>query len=161
MKTLLVLRHGKSSWADPELDDHDRPLKKRGRRGAVSIGEQLRDAGLAPDLVLSSTASRAEATARGCLAASGAAARLEPTRTLYGSGAGRHIEEIGRRARDKDDIVMIVGHNPDLEDLVNLLAGEPVILKTAYLAVIVLDIASWADLARARGRLDRLLRPQV
>ena len=65
-KTLLVLRHGKSSWSDPDLADHDRPLKKRGRRGARSIGEQLRDAGLAPDLVLSSTARRARSTARRC-----------------------------------------------------------------------------------------------
>ena len=158
-KTLLVLRHGKSSWSDPALADHDRPLKKRGRRGARSIGEQLRDAGLAPDLVLSSTARRARSTARRCLEASGGQARLELTRDLYGTGAKRHLEEIGRRARDEDRLVMVVGHNPDLEDLVALLTGEPTTLKTAFLAVIHLEVVHWADLATARGRLDRLLRP--
>jgi phosphohistidine phosphatase len=160
VKTLLVLRHGKSSWAEPDLDDHDRPLKKRGRRGARSIGRQLQQAGLLPDLVLSSTARRARATARRCLAASGAEARLEITRALYGSGARRHLEELGRRARDDDRVVMVVGHNPDLEDLVALLTGEPTPLKTAFLAVITLDVERWPDLATARGRLDRLLRPQ-
>lgn len=160
MKTLLILRHGKSSWADGSLDDHDRPLKKRGRRGARSIGTQLREAGITPDLVLSSTARRARATARRCLEAHGAEARLELTRDLYGSGARRHIEEIGRRARDRDSVVMVVGHNPDLEDLVALLTGEPVRLKTAYLAAIALEISDWAELATARGTLERLFRPE-
>ena len=159
MKTLLVLRHGKSSWSDPGLADHDRPLKKRGRRGAKSIGRQLHDAGLEPDLVLSSTARRARATARRCLAAGGFEPRLELTRDLYGSGAKRHLEVIGRQARDEDGTVMVVGHNPDLEDLIAVLTGEPVTLKTAYLAVVSLDVASWADLASARGQLDRLLQP--
>lgn len=159
MKTLLVLRHGKSSWSDPGLEDHDRPLKKRGRRGARSIGEQLREAHLLPDLVLSSTARRARSTARRCLDAGGGDGRLELTRDLYGTGARRHLEVIGRLARDTAATVMVVGHNPDLEDLVALLTGEPITLKTAYLAVISLDIDSWADLATARGRLDRLFQP--
>ena len=159
MKTLLVLRHGKSSWSDPNLDDHDRPLKKRGRRSAGSIGEQLLEAGLLPDLVLSSTARRAHSTARRCLDAGGSTARLEVTRELYGTGARRHLEVISRLAGDDEAAVMVVGHNPDLEDLVALLTGEPVTLKTAYLAAVSLDIDSWTDLATARGRLDRLLRP--
>ena len=158
-RTLLVLRHGKSSWADPALDDHDRPLKDRGRRGAASIGRQLRETGLLPDLALSSTARRAHSTARRCLEAGGAQAPLQLTRQLYGSGAQRHLEEISRRAADEHDTVLVVGHNPDLEDLVALLTGEPVILKTAFLAVVSLEIDDWADLAAARGRLTRLLRP--
>ena len=159
MRTLLVLRHGKSSWSDPALDDHDRPLKKRGRRGAKSIGQQLRDAGLEPDRVLSSTARRARSTAERCLAAGGFDCPIELTRDLYASGAKRHLEVIGRRAGKADRTVMVVGHNPDLEDLVAVLAGEPITLKTAYLAVLSLDTARWSDLASARGRLDRLLSP--
>ncbi len=159
-RTLLILRHGKSSWADPTLDDHDRPLKGRGRRGAVSIGRQLREAGLLPDLALSSTARRARSTARRCLKASGAQAPLQVTRELYGGGAPRHLEEISRRAEDDHDTVLVVGHNPDLEDLVATLTGEPVTLKTAFLAVLSLEVDEWADLATARGRLVRLLRPQ-
>ena len=159
MKTLLILRHGKSSWADPGLDDHERPLKKRGRRSARSIGEQLSKAGLQPDLVLSSTARRARSTAHRCLAAAGVEAPIELTRDLYATGAARHLEEISRRAANEHRTVMVVGHNPDLEDLVAVLTGEPTTLKTAYLAAISLKIESWANLATARGRLDLLLRP--
>jgi phosphohistidine phosphatase len=159
VKTLLVLRHGKSSWGDPALDDHDRPLKRRGRRGARSIGRQLRESGILPDLALSSTARRARSTARRCLTASGAQARLELTRDLYGTGATRYIEEIERRAGGQHATVMVVGHNPDVEQLVEALTGEPTVLKTAYLAAVSLDIDSWADLATARGRLRCLLRP--
>ncbi len=159
MKTLLILRHGKSSWADPSLDDHDRPLKKRGRRGARSIGRQLLEAGLVPDLVLSSTARRAHSTARHCVEECGSKARIELTRNLYGTGAARHLEEIGRCGREGDATVMVVGHNPDLEELVAVLTGESTTLKTAFLAAITLDIESWADLATSRGRLLRVLRP--
>ena len=158
-KTLLVLRHGKSSWADTSLADHDRPLKKRGRRGARSIGRQLREAGLIPDLVISSTARRARATARRTIEASGAETPLELTRDLYAAGPRSYLEELGRRAHDEQDTVMVVGHNPGLEELVSVLTGEETTLKTAYLAVISLDVDSWADAATARGRLEQLLRP--
>ena len=112
-----------------------------------------------PDLVLSSTARRARSTARRCLAASGAEAPLQLTRALYDSGAAGHLVEIARWAGDAHATVLVVGHNPDLEDLVETLTGEPVTLKTAFLAVISLDLDNWADLATARGRLGRLLRP--
>ena len=159
MKTLLVLRHGKSSWADPSLSDHDRPLKKRGKKGARSIGAQLQEAGILPDLVISSTARRARSTARRCLEASGAQAPIELTRDLYGTGAARYLEEIGRRAGEKHSTVLVVGHNPDVEDLVAALTGESLTLKTAYLAAISLDVDSWSDLATAPGRLELALRP--
>src|SRR4029450_11617432 len=63
MKTLLVLRHAKSSWNDPALDDHERPLNKRGRRDAPRMGELVREYGLIPDIVISSDAVRARLTA--------------------------------------------------------------------------------------------------
>jgi phosphohistidine phosphatase len=63
MKTLLVLRHAKSSWSDPALDDHERPLNKRGRRDAPRMGELVREYGLIPDVVISSDAVRARLTA--------------------------------------------------------------------------------------------------
>ena len=63
MKTLLVLRHAKSSWNDPALDDHERPLNKRGRRDAPRMGALVREYGLIPDLVISSDAVRARLTA--------------------------------------------------------------------------------------------------
>ncbi len=159
MKTLLVLRHGKSSWSDPALADHDRPLKKRGRRGARSIGAQLAARDLLPDLVLSSTARRARGTARRCAAAAGGEPRQIATRELYGTGAKHHLEVIAEQAADSEATVMVVGHNPDLENLVKRLTGERVRLKTAYLAVIELPVDGWQELAGARGRLALLLTP--
>ena len=70
-----------------------------------------------------------------------------------------HLEVIGRLAGCEAAVVMVVGHNPDLEGLVELLTGAPTTLKTAFLAAVSLDIESWADLATTRGRLRCLLRP--
>lgn len=64
IKTLLILRHGKSSWKLPELADHDRPLNKRGKRDAPKIGNLLKEKDLVPDLIISSNAVRAEKTAK-------------------------------------------------------------------------------------------------
>jgi phosphohistidine phosphatase len=63
MKTLLIMRHAKSSWKDPDLPDHDRPLNKRGKHDAPSMGKLLKDEDLIPDLIISSTAARAKKTA--------------------------------------------------------------------------------------------------
>lgn len=109
--------------------------------------------------MLSSTARRAQATARRALAASGGEGRLELTRELYGTGVDRHLAVIAEQARDADERVMVVGHNPDLEQLARRLVGQPVTLKTAYLAVVDLDLDGWQGLAAASGRLRRLLTP--
>ncbi len=159
MRSLLVLRHGKSSWGDPQLADHDRPLKKRGKRGARSIGEQLRARELIPDLVLSSTARRARGTARRCIEACGGGPELVLSRELYGTGVDHHLQLVRERAGDHHRSVMLVGHNPSLEHLVDRLSGTAIILKTGYLACVELEIDSWAAIARAHGRLRCLLRP--
>ena len=85
MKTLLLLRHAKSSWKHPELADHDRPLNKRGKRDAPSIGQLVSDKGLVPDLIMSSTAKRARKTARAVAKASGYKGKIELTPTFYGN----------------------------------------------------------------------------
>jgi phosphohistidine phosphatase len=160
VKTLLVLRHGKSSWADASLADHDRPLKKRGRRGATSIGRQLVERDLVPALTLCSTARRARDTASLCLKAAGGGERLELTRELYATGVDHHLEVVATAAGEADERVMIVGHNPDLEQLVARLTGEPARLKTAFLAVIELELERWAEIGgEPRGRLHAVLEP--
>lgn len=161
MKTLLVLRHGKSSWADSSLDDHDRPLKGRGKRAAKKIARALCARGLEPDLVISSTAKRARSTARRVLkTAAGYDCEIVKSSELYFSGVGRQLVTVARHARDGDQQVMIVGHNPDFEDLVATLTGRNVRLTTANLAVIDLAIDSWSDLPAARGTLRFVIRPR-
>ena len=158
MKTLLVLRHGKSSWANAGLGDHDRPLKGRGRRDAKRMGKELLARDLVPDLILSSTARRARSTARRAADAAGCADRVEHTRELYLTGVEHQLRTIAERASDEHQRVMIVGHNPSLENLVEHLTGEDERLTTANLARIDLDIESWRQLAGARGELRFLLR---
>ena len=118
MKTLLVLRHAKSSWEQPGLDDHARPLNARGERDAPRMGRLVRAEGLTPDLIISSDAARARATAE----AMAEAARypgtilLEPR--LYHADTAE-ILDVLRTTIDEDVAsVMIVGHNPGLEELV-------------------------------------------
>ena len=160
MKTLLVLRHGKSSWADYGLGDHDRPLKKRGRRDARRMGEELAVRDLVPDLVLSSTARRARSTARRAAEAAGCADRVTETHKLYLTGVEQQLRTVAEHAGDDHERVMIVGHNPTFEDLVEHLTGEDERMTTANLACIDLDVDSWQRLAGARGSLRFLLRPR-
>ncbi len=160
MKTLLVLRHGKSSWSNAELSDHDRPLKGRGRRDSKRMGEELVARDLLPDLIVSSTARRARSTARRAAEAAGCADRIVETRELYLTGVAHQLQTVARHAEDGHERVMIVGHNPTLEDVVEHLTGEDERVTTANLACIDLEIGSWRQLGTARGELRFLLRPK-
>ncbi len=160
MKTLLVLRHGKSSWANSGLSDHDRHLKDRGRRDATRMGEELSARDLVPDLILSSTARRARSTARRAAEAAGCAERITETRELYLTGVEHQLRTVAMSAGDEHQRVMIVGHNPTLEDLVGHLTSCDERMTTGNLACIDLDIESWRQLPAAQGELRFLLRPR-
>ena len=160
MKTLLVLRHGKSSWSDPSLADHDRPLKGRGKRAAKKIGKLLGERDLLPDLIVTSTARRAKSTARRAAEAAGYDGETIETRELYFSGVGQQLAAVARHARPGDARVMIVGHNPALEELVETLTGGEIRLTTANLAVVDFDVDDWRELPSARGELRLLVRPR-
>ena len=120
MHTLHLLRHTKSSWDDEDLDDHDRPLSKRGRRDAEALARHLAERGGAPDLVLSSTAARARATLAPLLD------RLKPERVLldralYLAPGAKLLEHL--RVTDEGvGTTLLVGHNPGLHELALLLA---------------------------------------
>jgi phosphohistidine phosphatase len=160
MKTLFVLRHGKSSWSDASLDDHDRPLKGRGKKAAKKIGQLLRERGWLPDLVLSSTARRAYATARLALMEAGYEGEIVKVEDLYFASVHKQLAAVSRHARRKDKSVLIVGHNPALEELVGTLTGGEVSMTTANLAVVELDIKDWGKLPGTRGQLRDLVRPR-
>ena len=160
MKTLLVLRHAKSSWSDPALDDHERPLNKRGRRDGPRMGELVREYGLTPDIVVSSDAVRARTTAEAVAAAARYAGDILLDPRLYLAWPD-DILSLLQRVREKAETVMIVGHNPGLEKLVEQLTGEWQDLPTAALAQIGLPLDQWRDLKLStRGRLVGLWRPE-
>lgn len=159
MKTLLILRHAKSSWKDEEVGDHDRPLNKRGKRDAPRMGELLRQAHLQPELIISSTAKRARKTASKAAHQCGYQGIIELQGTLYLAPPDAYLEAL-RKVDDAIDRVMVVGHNPGLEQLLAMLTGQQVPLPTATLAHVELDVARWCDIdTQARGSLVGLWRP--
>ena len=160
MKTLLVLRHAKSSWDDPALDDHERPLNTRGRRDGPRMGELVRQYGLIPELVISSDAVRARLTAEAVAEAARYAGEILLDPRLYMAGPA-DILSLLPRVRENAETVMIVGHNPGLEELVAQLTGEQHDVPTAALAQIVLPIDQWRDLKLStRGTLLGYWRPK-
>lgn len=160
MKTLLLLRHAKSSWKYPDLADHDRPLNKRGKLTAPRIGQLLKDQDLLPDLILSSTAARAQTTARKVARASGYLGDIRLTRELYESGPETYLALL-QAVADDHQRVLVVGHNPDLEMLLEHLTDEAEILPTAALALVELSITHWQELNdNTEGRLVRVWRPK-
>ena len=160
MKTLLVLRHAKSSWNDTALDDHERPLNKRGRRDAPRVGELVREYGLIPDVIISSDAVRARLTAEAVAKAARYAGEILLDPHLY-LACPADILSLLTTVRENAGTVMIVGHNPGLEKLVEQLTGERQDLPTAALAQIGLPIDQWRDLKRStRGTLVGLWRPE-
>lgn len=161
--TLLILRHGKSSWKDLSLDDHDRPLKKRGKRDARHVGAFLRERELIPDLILTSSAKRARATTKQVLKGGEfkSDVPVEKHQRLY-HAEPEVILDVLQGTADRERRVMIVGHNPGLEDLVELLVGEWYRMPTAALAEIRLPIAHWRDLnTETRGELRHLWTPDM
>ena len=160
MKTLLVVRHAKSSWNDPALGDHERPLNKRGRRDAPRIGELVREYGLIPDVVISSDAARARLTAEAVAEAARYAGEILLDPHLY-MACSADILSLLPRVRENAETVMIVGHNPGLEKLIEQLTGEQQDLPTATLVQIRLPIDQWRDLKLStRGTLVGLWRPE-
>jgi phosphohistidine phosphatase len=167
MKTLSLLRHAKSSWADPAASDFDRPLNRRGQAAARAMGHEIRTLGLEYDAVLASPALRVVETLR--VAAEGYG-DFDPVfdRRIYLASCDRLLE-IVRGAPDAADRLMLVGHNPGIERLALALACDDsensrveIAAKypTGALAEIALPIDHWGDAAPGTGRLIRFIRPR-
>jgi phosphohistidine phosphatase len=154
VKTLLLLRHAKSSWEDASLSDFERPLNKRGSRAAPRIGQFMRERQLRPDLVLCSPAQRARDTASLALEAGGIETLLRYEARIYEADVPTLLEII-RGIEEAHSEVMLVGHNPGLEELLGFLTGENRHMRTATLARIVLNSEKWSDAGeRDSGRLE-------
>ncbi|MSP67570.1 MAG: histidine phosphatase family protein [Alphaproteobacteria bacterium] len=167
-RTLLLLRHAKSSWAGPGQADHDRPLAPRGRKAAVEMGRMLRARGLIPDLVLLSTARRTVETWELLAPELGRPVPARRLKSLYLAGPQRLLTVL-RRVDPTIGKVMLIGHNPGLHGLALLLvvAGDPVLrdrlaekYPTAALAAIAVAEAPWRDLSQGSGTLAQFLTPR-
>jgi len=160
MKILLLLRHAKSSWKDESLADQDRPLAKRGLRDAPLVGKLLNDANLLPDLILSSTARRARQTVELATEAAGYSGEVSWLDDLY-AAAPEEILELLSTLPAYYTTVMVVGHNPGLEELMALLTDQVDSLTTAALAQIDLPVDGWDQLTdETQGKLVNIWRPR-
>ena len=154
VKKLLLLRHAKSSWEDASLRDFERPLNKRGRRAAPLIGKFMDEQNLRPSLVLSSPAQRARDTATLALEAGSIETELRFDERIYEADVPTLLEVI-QGIEETHGEVMLVGHNPGLEDLLSFLTGENHHMTTATLALVILDSKKWNDAGRrASGHLE-------
>ena len=159
MKTLLLLRHAKSSWKHPELSDHDRPLNKRGRQTAPLMGALLQDEDLIPELILCSSAVRARSTALLVAKACAYEGEIKPTRRLYLAEPPDYLEVV-RKVAEKHARLLLVGHNPGLEALIEAITGEAMAMPTAALVQVELPLERWSDLdSDTDGRLVNMWRP--
>jgi phosphohistidine phosphatase len=160
MKTLLLLRHAKSSWKDASVADFERPLISRGKRASDLIGRFLKKKKLHPVLVLCSTAIRARETLRLVLEAARLVTEVQYNQCLYLASADR-LAEIVSQIEDDRAIVMLVGHNPGMEDLIPRLTGVTDGMPTGALAKIIFEVDRWTEISHERhGRLEWLVKPK-
>lgn len=167
-RRLYLLRHAKSSWDDAARDDHDRDLTGRGRQAAERMGLLCATDGIAPALVVCSTARRARETLARLVPHLAGTGRIEFEEGLYLAGAAELLRRV-RRIEDAVASAMLIGHNPGLQELAVLLcaSGDQAALAkmrskfpTAALAEIVLPIARWRDADADCGRLVRFVVPR-
>ena len=164
MRRLILMRHAKSSWADPGQRDLDRPLNKRGRRAATLIGRWLKKKGYHPDQALVSGARRTRESWDGLVAEAGPA-ETRNLPELYHAGPDTLLEVV-RRAADVP-CVLVLGHQPGIGAFAERLLAEPPAgadfakFPTGATAVIDLDAAGWPDLAWGTGRLVDFVVPRA
>jgi phosphohistidine phosphatase len=150
MKALMLVRHAKSSWKERGLPDHERPLNKRGRRDAPMMGERLAQRGVEVDLIISSSAARAVATAEAMAEAFEYAwDEIVFEERLYEAYA-EEILEVIEEQDDWVDHLMLIGHNPGLTALANHLSSHDIEnVPTCGVVELKYDIERWAEIADA------------
>ncbi|MBN8889123.1 MAG: phosphohistidine phosphatase [Rhodospirillales bacterium 70-18] len=170
MHQLLLMRHAKSSWDDPNLSDHARPLNRRGRAAAITMREAMRELGLAPDVVLVSSALRTLQTLE-ALEPWDDSPLVEPMDTLYLATPTQLLQAL-RAVSETTRSVLLLGHNPGLHELAMHLVGPQAMtlanpltrrLAEGYPTGALVEFAipgPWHVLDEGGGRLTRFLAPR-
>ena len=167
MLTLYILRHAKSSWALPGVNDHDRTLNDRGMNDLPKIGEMMREKGYLPETVLCSSAKRTQSTLEGVMPFLEPQPPVSVSSDLYASGADYYLRAI-KNAPDCQSL-MIVGHNPMCDEVTRLLTkgGEPEAMRdlaehypTGTLVVLEFDCQDWNEVKPQSGYLKDFSKPR-
>lgn len=149
-KVLLILRHAKSSWKNKKLNDHDRPLNKRGRNEAIKMGGYLKKMNIIPDAIVTSSALRAIETTTLVCRNCDYNKPLEVNFAFHKGGIDSYFHAISNAPEDKK-ILLIVGHNPDVEDLVSVLTNRTIRIPTCTLVQIDMSIENWKHITLNRS----------
>jgi len=159
MKTLYILRHGKSSWDHPEIDDFDRPLLSKGRKRTEIIAAYIKDNKLPVDLIISSPGVRAYQTAK--IIAEKIQCKLITHEDLY-PGYSSQVFDVIFSQPDKLKSIMIVGHNPGLTSLVNdLIDNNYEWLPTSGLAMASFNTNTWLQIPVVAKTFSKIVTPKV
>lgn len=159
MKTLFVLRHAKSSWANPDSSDFDRRLNEQGLRTAPAMGETIFKNQFQPAMILSSPAKRAKQTAILIKETARIKGKIEYDERIYEASPLRLLQVISEQSENIESL-MLVGHNPGLEGLIKILTGEIQPMPTTALAVIDMDTNNWQEISAESGKLRTVIRPK-
>ena len=149
-RRLIIMRHAKSSWKHPKLRDHQRPLKGRGRREARRAGQALSELGWAPDQVLSSDSTRTRKTWLAMVPVLPQPSRVTWSRDLYHGGPDELCPMLAALT-EPAQTVLVLGHNPGWEDVIEYLTGSALTLKTARAALVEAE-GDWPSLVASRRR---------
>jgi len=163
-KMLLIMRHAKSDWDNPSLLDFDRPLNKRGNMDAINMGQFLRGGGYIPDLIICSPAIRAKQTTEHIINLLPDQTKIETFNSLYPGDCFTLMKKI-EQLNDKLNVVMIVGHNPIMEEFVSkLLVNDAclgITMSTSNIVGIELSVNSWKDIRCLPNKLIFFISPKL
>jgi phosphohistidine phosphatase len=159
MKTLLIMRHAKSSWNNCDLADFERPLSAAGFQTAPFMGNLIYKYGIQPDLIISSPAKRAKQTAVLIKASAGIDNQIEFAEKVY-EASPTTLLNVAFSIHDKSESVLLIGHNPGIESFIRFLTSEKQTMSAGSIAIIKLNIAMWSDIDENCGELDYILRPE-
>ncbi len=160
MKTILFMRHAKSDWGAQYRSDFERPLNARGQRDAPIMAAFLARHNLMPDRIVSSPATRARLTAEFVAKEERFRGELDFDRRIYLASPNMLLAVIRELPEDADR-VMLVGHNPGMEDIIELLGGGHVRMPTAAIASLRLYADRWADAQPGEAHLQWLIKPKI
>ncbi len=161
MKKLLLMRHAKSSFEDDQASDFERGLNKRGEKDAPRMGKLLKDKGLVPDLILSSKAVRTSKTAEIVAEKIGYKKEIQYVEGLYLGEPDAYLEALHGLEDDQSQTVLVVGHNPGLESLLQVLTDKVESLPTGAIAALELPIRTWKALTYdVVADLEKVWRPR-
>ena len=159
MRTLLIMRHAKSSWDNPEISDFDRPLNSRGLNAAPFMGNLIYTNHLTPDLIISSPAKRAKQTAILVKETAEIAEKIEFQEQIYEASPTTLLYLVSQIS-NKYKSILLVGHNPGLEGFIRILTSEIETMPTAAVAKINLEITNWDEIKANCGKLELIMRPR-